>query len=163
MRYNGECDEPNFVEALNYFKLAAKQGNPTAQFLYGLMRYKGEGDEPNLVEALKYYKSAADQGHRLAQFQYASMRYKGEGDEPNLVEALKYSKLAADQGHTEAQSLYEVMHASEKEKGVVLNKDNSVQDVSRLLKRKYEPTPEQEENESNAKKLGPGFISRPNL
>ncbi len=65
----------------------------------------------------------------------------------------KFCKLAAEQGHTEAQSLYEVMLASEKESNTTVNsEDNSAQDISRVLKRKYEPTPEQQEDEGSTKK-----------
>jgi hypothetical protein len=103
------CKSTDNSKKLEYFKLAAKQGNPSAQFQYALMRYKGEGDKQDLVKALKYFKLVADQGNPEAQFNYALMSRKGEGDEPNFVEALKYYKSAADQGHRLAQFNYALM------------------------------------------------------
>jgi TPR repeat protein len=58
----------DYVLAARYYKLAADQNLPVAQFMYGCCLSDGEGVAVEFVSAAKYYKLAADQNHALAQF-----------------------------------------------------------------------------------------------
>jgi TPR repeat protein len=63
---HGEGVSKNVVEAAQYFKLSADQGNVDAQFNYGLALKKGTGVSENRVEAATYFRLSADQGNAQA-------------------------------------------------------------------------------------------------
>ena len=52
----------NDIEAMNWYRLAAAQGEPNAQRNLGIMYEFGTVEEPSFDEAIKWYKLAADQG-----------------------------------------------------------------------------------------------------
>jgi hypothetical protein len=50
----------------NYFSAAAKQGNPNAQYMLGVLYENGHGVRKSLDEARQWYQKAAAQGHSEA-------------------------------------------------------------------------------------------------
>ena len=58
--------EKDAREAVKWFRKAAEQGYPDAQFALGVAYEEGGGVEQNSVEAFKWFHEAADQGLRLA-------------------------------------------------------------------------------------------------
>jgi len=56
-------DRADYVEAVRWYRLAADQGNATAQFNLGVMSAKGEGAPKNFVEAYKWLTIAAARGY----------------------------------------------------------------------------------------------------
>ena len=50
-------------EAVKWFRKAAEQGNPQAQYTLGMMYQKGRGVAQNQSEAQKWYQKAAGQGY----------------------------------------------------------------------------------------------------
>ena len=54
-------------KALQYYTLAAEQGNAAAQYNCGLMYYEGYGTEIDFAEALKWFERSAAQGQKEAQ------------------------------------------------------------------------------------------------
>ena len=62
MYYKGQGVRPDYLEALNWFKKAALQGHPLAQYNVGYMYEKGEGTPQDYVEAAKHYRQAAERG-----------------------------------------------------------------------------------------------------
>jgi TPR repeat protein len=54
-------------EAANWFRKAADQGYPDAQFHLGNSCLNGEGVAKNTSEAVRWYRKAAEQGHAYAQ------------------------------------------------------------------------------------------------
>ena len=68
--YNGEgvCRKTT-VKAVKWYRLAAGQGDASAQLNLGVMYSTGEGVPQDYGEAVKWYRLAAGQGERiLAQF-----------------------------------------------------------------------------------------------
>ena len=55
------------VEAFNWYRKAAEQGHPNAQFNLGVIYAKGRGIDRNTEEARIWYKKAADQGDENAE------------------------------------------------------------------------------------------------
>lgn len=66
MYFSGESVDPDYPEALKWFRKAADQGVADAQFNVGQMYEFGLGIPKDTEEALKWYRKAAAQGHRLA-------------------------------------------------------------------------------------------------
>ena len=55
--------EPDFVEAVNWFRKAAEQGYGDAQYLMGVAYEHGEGVEQDREKALAWYKKAVAGGN----------------------------------------------------------------------------------------------------
>jgi len=58
-----------YGEAAKWFREAAEQGDPAAQFNLGVLYETGQGVAQNFAEAVKWYHEAAEQGEPQAQFQ----------------------------------------------------------------------------------------------
>ena len=65
MYATGEGVPQDDGEAVKWFRLAADQGDVSAQFNLGVMYGAGEGVPQDDGEAVKWYRLAADQGERL--------------------------------------------------------------------------------------------------
>lgn len=96
--------EPNPVEALNYYNLAAAQGNLQAIETLGLMYGQGIGTEQNSTRALELVKQASDAGSLVAKSELAFMTYYGVGVDQNKSKALELYMEAASKGHIESMS-----------------------------------------------------------
>ena len=94
----------DYKEAVKWYRLAAKQGHPPAQYNLGAMKENGFGCSQNFKEAAKLYRYAADQGLAAAQHKMGLMFENGMGVTQDYAEALKCFRLAAEQGHPEAQT-----------------------------------------------------------
>jgi len=101
-------------QSFQYFKSAADQGHPEAQFNVARMLRGGVGTLADHAEAIRYYKLSADQGHPMAQCNLALIFAKGIDSflEPNVKEAVKYFELSAKQGNSKAQFNLGVIKAS---------------------------------------------------
>lgn len=64
--YLGDGVIRNYEKAAEYFLLAAKAGNPIAQFNVGYMYQQGVGLPVDYVKACIYYQAAANQGYESA-------------------------------------------------------------------------------------------------
>ena len=92
------------LEAMRWYKLAATQGEPTAQYCLGHGYENGEGVTANDSDAFKWYSLAADQGDATSQFTVGSCYYNGGcGVNIDYEEALRWFKLAAKQGDSNAE------------------------------------------------------------
>ncbi len=65
---NGQGVPEDDAEAVRWYRLAADQGNATAQFNLGVMYDTGRGVPQDDAEAVRWYRLAADQGDADAQF-----------------------------------------------------------------------------------------------
>ena len=65
---NLEGADQDPAEAAKWFKLAAEQGIPQAQYSLGLKYGDGDGVKQDYPESLKWYKLAAEQSYARAQF-----------------------------------------------------------------------------------------------
>lgn len=89
----------NDVQAVEWYQLAAEQGNILAQSELGYMYYRGFGVTSSVETGLKWMSLAATQGHAVSQFQLGVLCGTGF---PDGREQLKWIRLAADQGLREA-------------------------------------------------------------
>jgi len=107
--------EPVIEPAAQYTRVtlqkAAEQGDPKAQFDYGVANYEGKGVAQNYTEAFKWYQKAAKQGFMPAQVNLGVAYAKGEGVSQNPAEAAKWFQKAAEQGDAYAQSTLGAIYA----------------------------------------------------
>ncbi len=96
-------EKQNYVEAVNWFRKAAEQGNADAQSNLGLMYHKGHGVETDDTEAARWFQKAAEQGDDTAQFYLGLLYDDGKGVPQDYAEALKWYSRAAAQGDDTAQ------------------------------------------------------------
>jgi len=90
-------------EAVKRYRMAAEQGDASAQFNMGVMLANGQGVTKNEVEAVKYYRLAADQGYAGAQLNLGFMLANGQGVVKNETEAYKWFLLAGSSGNEVAR------------------------------------------------------------
>ena len=95
----------DLVQAAQWYRKAADQNHPLAQFNLGLMYTKGEGVPQDDAQAVAWMRKAAQQGDAGAQFNLG-MRYHRASvwglqldALESKVEARKWLQLAAAQGY----------------------------------------------------------------
>ncbi len=93
----------NYAVAIVKFRLAAAQGNASAQINIGLMYYEGRGVVQDYTEASKWYQLAAVQGYAQAQYNIGLIYHEGKGVAQDDTAALKWFRLAAAQGYAIAE------------------------------------------------------------
>ena len=108
---NAALESGDYAQAVQWYRLAADQGNVLAQSNLGLMYQSGLGVPQNDTEASKWYRLAADQGNAYAQSNLGFMYHNGQGVPQDYVQASKWYRLAADQGNAYAQGGLGVMYA----------------------------------------------------
>ena len=86
-------------------RLAAEQGDATAQARLAEAHYMGLGAMQDFDEALRWARLAADQGDARGQGVLAAAYNTGRGAEQDFDEALRWARLAADQGDVWGQSV----------------------------------------------------------
>jgi uncharacterized protein len=80
---------------LKWTRLAAEQGNASAQYNLGFMHRNGHGTPQNYAEAMKWYRLAAEQGNVSALLNLGFMYNGGLGVLQDYVETHKWFNLAA--------------------------------------------------------------------
>ena len=95
----GDGDGRNYDKALEWYRMAAKQGFAGAQNNLGAMYEQGLGLSKDEAEAARWYRKAAEQGNAYAQHSLGSMYREGRGVPQDLVEAAVWIRRAAEQGH----------------------------------------------------------------
>ena len=94
------------AEAARWFKVAAENGVPEAQYNLGLMYYRGEGVPRQLYEALRWMRQAATGGHVPAQRAVGQLYLTGlDTMGQDLTEARTWLASAASNGDRESQRL----------------------------------------------------------
>lgn len=91
-----------FEEANEMIKLSSENGNPNAQFLYGLRKEFGINTDIDLTEANAYYRKSAVQGNEDASFRLGLNLLNGNGVDKNEKEANVFLKISAELGHKDA-------------------------------------------------------------
>lgn len=95
-------------EAVNYYRLAAEQGNALGRLGLGMMYAKGEGVDKNMDEARKWTTLSAQQGLDEAVFILAMAYIEGglglDNGARSGAEALSWIKRAADKNHVAAMT-----------------------------------------------------------
>ena len=67
------------AEAVRWYRLAAEQGDASAQLDLGVMYATGEGVPQDAAEAVRWFRLAAEQGDASAQFNLGVRYDTGEG------------------------------------------------------------------------------------
>ncbi len=101
--YGGFGVEACETTAVEWFRLAAEQGDVVTQSLLGVFYYRGIVVEQNEAESSKWFQLAAEHGDVLAFL--GACYHSGIGIEQSDEEAVKWYRLAADRGHEYAQKI----------------------------------------------------------
>lgn len=81
----------------------ARNGDPEAQKMLGIMYDYGQGVEKDPKQALDWYIKAANQGQTSVQYQVGSKYFRGDGTTQDYAEAAKWWEMAATGGQVDAQ------------------------------------------------------------
>lgn len=99
----GHGVKKNKVEAIFWFRMAARQGHPEAQAILAERYIRGKNGVPqDYALAAKWYQKAAEQGHIGAQYGLGKLYAEGKGVRRNYVAAHMWFNLAAASGHSAA-------------------------------------------------------------
>lgn len=93
----------SFGRAFYYFKLAADQGHPQAEYAVSSCYYKGEGVSKSNETGFYYCKLAAVQNIPEALRTVRCCYFDGDGIEKSLERGVIYFKRAADLGYAPSQ------------------------------------------------------------
>ena len=108
--YRGLYEQPqDFVEARNYFELAAQEDHPSALTMLGVMYLRGEGGPANAQAAFDYTKRSAEAGYAAGQFNLYVHLWNGEIVEKDRTEALVWLNRSVDQNFPEALAALAVL------------------------------------------------------
>lgn len=94
---------PDTKKALYWFRKAAEQGFPEAQYLLGGMYDNGTGVIERDALAVEWYRKAAEQGHAVAQSYLGSSYFNGEGVSKDYAMAKTWYSKSAYQGYVSGQ------------------------------------------------------------
>jgi predicted aspartyl protease len=99
------AESRNLFEAARYYKLAADQNHPEAQFRLASLNCNGLGMPKNPSECIRLYRLAADAGVTQAQVNLGARYLMGDGTPADRNEAARLAKLAAGKGDGMGQFL----------------------------------------------------------
>ena len=100
-------DVQNQIEATKWYKRAAEQGLPEAQYNLGIRYHRGIGTKRDEKTALEYISAAADQALPVAQFDLGMRYLRGQGLRKNDFQAYVWLGAAAQAGHSDAKQILE--------------------------------------------------------
>jgi TPR repeat protein len=75
LEYGGQ-NAQDMTEAVQWYGLAAAQGDADAQFKMGYMLHYGQGVQENETETERWYRLAALQGHSIAKKKFEGLTAK---------------------------------------------------------------------------------------
>ena len=120
--YNGK---QSYVEAMNWWKEAAKRGYTVAMNNIGLLYAKGNGVEQDYKEAFNWWHQSAFLGNAWAMNNVGDLYEHGLGVERNLMMAMTWYQSGAGQGDRMAMYnlglLYEAGKGVDRDYAVALN------------------------------------------
>ncbi|HVV69687.1 MAG TPA: SEL1-like repeat protein [Gammaproteobacteria bacterium] len=95
--------KPDKKAAAAWYRLAAEQEYPPAQYNLAICYYHGYGVEQDRKEAFTWCKEAAENNFSQAQFDLGLFYQQGEGASKNDKEAIAWLTKAAEQNNPDAQ------------------------------------------------------------
>jgi len=116
---HGQGVPNNYAEAVKWWRKAALQGNPIAQYNLGLMYGAGLGVSKDYDEAFRWYRRAALQGDAKAQYELGVMWANGHGVPKDYGVAIWWYRKAAQHGNAKAQYNLGALYGA----GLGINKD----------------------------------------
>jgi len=105
LRGEQALDAKNYVQALYWFRMAADQGDPSAQDNIGLMYEVGWGVSKDYAQAMLWYRKAADHGFARAAAHLGGMYAGGLGVSKDCAMAKQWIERAAFYGNESVQRL----------------------------------------------------------
>lgn len=102
---------PRNAPAIDWYRIAAEQGDARASYELGTMYAKGEGVPRDYVKAAFWYRDAARRGSVRAQSSLGSAYADGQGVPRNYAEAAYWYHKAAGKGDVAAQYDLGVLYA----------------------------------------------------
>ena len=90
---------------MRWYRLAAEQGDSSAQLDLGFMYGNGEGVLKDAAEAVRWYRLAAEQGNAIAQYNLGVMYGNSAGVLKDSVLAHMWFNIAGANGEEEAREL----------------------------------------------------------
>ena len=109
MYQNGFGVPKDAAQAAYWYRKSAEQGEPSAQFILGVMYSNGTGVPKDAVQAVFWLRKSANQGHDAGQSGLSLMYYRGDGVPKDLVIAYMWVNLAAAQGKETAKKVREAL------------------------------------------------------
>ena len=107
----GEGKQPNWTEAVKWYKLAAAKKYSNAMYVLGLCHSKGRGVPQDRERAFEYFRRSAERKDVNGMFQAAWCYYNAKGVQKDVQTALKWCKLAARSGHANAVKMLGMIKA----------------------------------------------------
>lgn len=92
---------PN-AKTVNNYRLAAMQGDASAQFRLAVMYYRGYGVPQDYTEAVHWFRKSAELGDAVAQKNLGVMYGKGQGVPQSHAEAYIWTSIAVKSGDSGA-------------------------------------------------------------
>ena len=102
--------EQDYVQAAQWYRKLATQGDAAAQTSLGLMYARGFGFARDMNEARKWWSLAAAQNDPGAQHNLGMVYLEGSGVPVDLPQALHWFQGAAARGHVQAQRMVGLMY-----------------------------------------------------
>jgi hypothetical protein len=104
MSFDGDGVPQDYVEAANWFRIAAEQGHAKSQHNLALMYESGQGVSQDYAEASKWYFMAAENGYASSQNNLGALYETGDGVKQDHNEAIMWYRIAAENGDENAPS-----------------------------------------------------------
>lgn len=106
-------DLPPAVVGPLSLRLAAANGDPSAEFDVGARLAEGKGGVPNYKEAAKWYQRSADRGFAQSQYRLGTLYERGLGLKADPARAQSWYERAAELGNTKAMHNLAVLSANQ--------------------------------------------------
>ena len=106
-------DLPPAVVGPLSLRLAAANGDPSAEFDVGARLAEGKGGLPNYKEAAKWYQRSADRGFAQSQYRLGTLYERGLGLKADPARAQSWYQRAAELGNTKAMHNLAVLSANQ--------------------------------------------------
>jgi TPR repeat protein len=117
----------NLTEAVKYYTLAAKLGEPKAMYNLAVLFERGIGAGQDFEEAFKYYLSAAKAGIFNAMYKTGDMYLKGIGTKPDFDKAFMWLNNAAGKEGVSPMAEYALAVCFRDGLGVGRNTDRAIE------------------------------------
>ena len=106
MYLNAKGVKQDLREAFVWFRKAAEQNEPTAQFNMGAALEVGDekaGIPQNIEAAVQWYTKSANQGNSAAQYNLGTLYDNGKGVPQDPQKSVEFYRQSAEQGYPPAQ------------------------------------------------------------
>lgn len=113
MSQSSALDLPPITVGPLSLRMAAANGDASAQFEVGARLAEGKGTDQNFKDAAKWYQRSAAQGFAQAQYRLGTLYERGLGMTADPARAASWYKSAAEQGNIKAMHNLAVLSANQ--------------------------------------------------